>query len=179
MPGKPMSLILTFEGLDGCGKSTQCRLLHGWLKSQDVKANIFRFPGFSPIGKRLRRMASSKLPPMSPLGAALGHFSDMAEFSEFLTNSSSSSYSVYLCDRFFDSTIAYQGATSAPHKDQIIKIRDIVFSRCKPNKTFFLDAEPEILLPRLQCYPLVRASFNPFRFRPAMEPSSAVYLALK
>ena len=146
-----MSLFLTFEGLDGSGKSTQVRLLEEYLCSKGRAVRVLREPGGTPIGESIRTLL------LDPSNKDL---SDAAEL--FLFSASRSQLvegvirplleagTVVLCDRFFDSTTAYQGGGRGLSIDMIRAVNRAATGGLEPDRTFFLDVPLEVLSKRLR-----------------------------
>ncbi len=144
MPGR----FITIEGMDGVGKSSQVALLAAWLGSQGVEVVATREPGGTDLGERLRAIAlSTELSPQAELllmaAARSQHVAEVIVPALRLGR-------WVVCDRFIDSTVAYQGFGLG------LGIQDI-FSVCKiatagapePNLTLWLDADRCTILERL------------------------------
>ena len=106
----PRGFFLTFEGLDGSGKSTQLRRLHAWLQSRHEDVGATRQPGGTPLGDRIRSLLldsrRSAIDPHAELGLM---FSDRAQAVAEVIRPALDRGAIVLCDRFTDSTEAYQG----------------------------------------------------------------------
>lgn len=106
----PRGFFLTFEGLDGSGKSTQLRLLEQWLRSRHPDVVATRQPGGTPLGDRIRSLLLD-----SRRGSIAAHtelglmFSDRAQAIAQVIRPALDRGAIVLCDRFTDSTEAYQG----------------------------------------------------------------------
>ncbi len=102
--------FVTFEGLDGSGKSTQLRFLKGWLDAHGFAVTATRQPGGTPIGDRIRTLLldsrTQALSSMTELGLM---FSDRAQSIGEIIEPALQAGQVVLCDRFTDSSEAYQG----------------------------------------------------------------------
>lgn len=107
----PRGFFLTFEGLDGSGKSTQLRKLHEWLLERGEAVVPTRQPGGTPLGDRIRSLLldsrRTSLDPRAELGLM---FSDRAQAIAEVIRPALDRGAIVLCDRFTDSTEAYQGA---------------------------------------------------------------------
>src|SRR5437016_5748144 len=103
-------LFITFEGNDGSGKSTQLRLLQDRLMREGYPVTVTAEPGGTPIGIRIRRIlldsANEELRPVTEL---LLMFASRAQNVEQVIQPALASGRIVLCDRFTDSTLAYQG----------------------------------------------------------------------
>jgi dTMP kinase len=106
----PRGFFLTFEGLDGSGKSTQLRLLEGWLAERQEDMLATRQPGGTPLGDRIRSLLldsrRGSIDPHAELGLM---FSDRAQAVAQVILPALARGALVLCDRFTDSTEAYQG----------------------------------------------------------------------
>lgn len=138
-------LLVTFEGIDGCGKSTQIRLFKGYLESKGVSFEVFREPGGTGLSEQIRNL--------------LLHSSDeMDEVTELLLFSAARSQLIrekvipllnegrlVILDRFYDSTLAYQGfARRAADIDRISELNSLAAHNLTPDLTFYLKISPEI-----------------------------------
>src|ERR1700693_1189010 len=103
--------FITFEGLDGCGKSTQMEKLAGVLRAQGMSVVVTREPGGTATGEKIRRLlldtATSGLSPLAELALM---FASRAQHIKEVIQPALAGGSIVLCDRFTDSTEAYQGS---------------------------------------------------------------------
>lgn len=106
----PQGFFITFEGLDGAGKSTQMRCLEKWLRAQGQAVTVTRQPGGTRVGEAIRGLLldakTERLSPLAELGLV---FSDRAQSIAEVIRPALDRGEVVLCDRFTDSTEAYQG----------------------------------------------------------------------
>ncbi len=106
----PRGFFLTFEGLDGSGKSTQLRKLHEWLLQHGESVVAIRQPGGTPLGDRIRSLLlDSRRDSLTPLAELGLMFSDRAQAIAEIIRPALDRGAIVLCDRFTDSTEAYQG----------------------------------------------------------------------
>lgn len=141
MPGH----FITFEGGEGAGKSTLIRKLSQELLKKGYSVVTTREPGGTPVGERIRECL---LDPQfkSELGAKaelLLFLSSRAQHIDRLIKPALDQNSIVLCDRFNDSTIAYQGAGRQLGIDYVSTLCNDVCQEIQPRLTFFLDLEPE------------------------------------
>lgn len=101
--------FIAFEGLDGTGKTTQLKRLAAWLRSQGETVVETREPGGTPLGKQLRAILLNSPEPISPQAELLLYAADRAHHVESVIAPALDTGCWVLCDRFTDSTIAYQG----------------------------------------------------------------------
>lgn len=135
--------FLTFEGIEGSGKSTQIRLLARRLEAAGIAALVTREPGGTALGERLR---SALLEPgaaaPSPLVELLLYTADRAQHLAEVVEPALAAGRVVLCDRYLDATLAYQGAARGLGLDAVERLhRDPPLDR-RPLRTVLLDAEP-------------------------------------
>lgn len=143
-------MFITFEGLDFSGKSTQVRLLSERLSQENFNVLVLREPGGTEIGEKIRSMLLDK------------QSSGMTDTSELFLFSASRSQLVeevikpaleggiiVLCDRFYDSTTAYQGWGRGLSEEAIHVINRFATSGISPDVTFFLDLPLEELEKRM------------------------------
>lgn len=145
-----MSLFITFEGLDGSGKSTQVALLERNLRSQGHAVTILREPGGTPVGEKIRSIL------LDPANADLTDAAELFLFSasrsqlvETVIRPSLRSGTSVLCDRFYDSTTAYQGGGRGLDMSMIRAVNEAATGGLRPDATFFLDVPIEILANRM------------------------------
>ena len=116
-----MSYFITFEGVEGVGKSTQCAMLAQRLQNT-LKKNVVqtREPGGTELGEALREvLLSSKVPPMNEMSELLLMFAARAEHLARVIEPALASGNIVLCDRFTDASFAYQGGGRGVDPKQI------------------------------------------------------------
>jgi len=146
-----MSLFVTFEGLDASGKSTQVRLLEEYLRSAGGNVRVLREPGGTPVGESIRAML---------LDRGNTDLSDAAELFLFSASRSQLVEQVIrpllaggthvICDRFYDSTTAYQGGGRGLDRAMIAAVNTAATGGLIPDATFFLDVPVETILQRMR-----------------------------
>jgi dTMP kinase len=144
-----MSLFITFEGIEGCGKTTQARLLYEYLVKTRRSVVLTEEPGGTEIGIKLRKLLLDKdqenIHPLTEL--FLYNAGRVQHVMEKLKPLLKEGY-IVICDRFMDSTFAYQGYGRGIEIDIIKRLDEIARQGLKPDITFLLDIEPEIGLRR-------------------------------
>jgi len=139
---KKPGLFITFEGLDGCGKSTQARLLARALRQMGYAVLLTREPGGTKLGNRLRRFLLHPESKVCPEAELLLYLADRAQHVQEVIAPALAKGKVVISERFADSTIAYQGAgRGIPHK-QIRELNKFAVGEVTPNITILLDISP-------------------------------------
>lgn len=136
-------LFITFEGLDGCGKSTQLNLLAEHLKSKGLEVLITREPGSIGLGEKLREILLNYDGEVSSNCEAFLFLADRAQHIDTLVKPAIDSGKIVLCDRHTDSTIAYQGYGRGVDLAQIKMLNNIATSGLVPDLTFVFDIDVE------------------------------------
>lgn len=137
-------LFITFEGIDGCGKSTQLRLLKGYFDSKNIDYVEIREPGGTVIGEKIRGiLLDKKNDSMVPMTELMLFEAARAQIVEEIIKPSLASGKFVICDRFFDSTLAYQGYANAMGYDLVSSMNEIATGGLKPDVTFLLDIDPK------------------------------------
>jgi dTMP kinase len=131
--------FLTFEGLDGCGKSTQSRLLADALESRGMAVVRTRQPGGTAFGERLRELLlDSKTTGIDGLTELALMFADRAQSIHEVIAPALAAGSVVVCDRFTDSTEAYQGGGRELGSEPILALHEALCGGLQPDMTFLL-----------------------------------------
>jgi dTMP kinase len=144
-------LFITFEGVEGCGKSTQSRLLYRRLDKLAIPALLTHEPGGTPLGEKITRLLKSAQGiNISPLSELLLFNASRAQHLEEIIRSASKEGKVVICDRFTDSTIAYQGYGRGIDLDTVFTVNRIATQGLTPDLTILLDVPVEKGLSRKQ-----------------------------
>lgn len=144
-----MSLFITFEGTEGCGKSTQIELLANYFAEQQKFHILTREPGATSIGKQIRTiLLSRESTGIVPLTELLLYAADRAQHCEQIIRPALQSNKIVLCDRFFDSTTAYQEGGRQLSKELVSEINQLATQGLKPDLTFLLDLPVELGIQR-------------------------------
>jgi dTMP kinase len=136
-------LFITFEGSEGCGKSTQIRLLAERLRQRGLAVNLTREPGGTPVGEEIRHLLqfSSANTAMTPEAELLLFTASRAQLvREIILPALESGVSV-ISDRFMDSTTVYQGVARAIDPERVKAINEFAVGPCRPDLTFVLDLD--------------------------------------
>jgi dTMP kinase len=146
-------IFITFEGLDGSGKTTQMRRLAAWLTSSGRTVVSLRQPGSTALGDRLRAVlldsrSESALGPISPLAEMALMFADRAQAIAEIIQPALAAGSIVLCDRYTDSSEAYQGAGRQLGSARILAMHAAVCNNLQPDLTLLLLPPLEAALAR-------------------------------
>lgn len=137
-------MFITFEGIEGSGKSTQIRLLADALKMQGRDVVVTREPGGTAIGDKIRKiLLDNANKSMAPLCEALLYWAARAQHVEELIAPALRRFAVVLCDRYVDSTIAYQGYARGLDFAGLAMLRAMVMAGLGIDKTFLFDLPVE------------------------------------
>lgn len=142
--------FITFEGIDGCGKSTQLRLLASSLRMSGLEVITTREPGGTPLGKRIRTVLLDPEGEVDPLAELLLYAADRAQHVRTILRPALSSGSLVLSDRYADATAAYQGAGRDFTPETIRKVIELVTEGLKPDLTLIFDLPVAECLARTQ-----------------------------
>ena len=139
--------FVTFEGIDGAGKSTQIAFVEHWLRGRGVDVLLTREPGGTPIGETLRELILHR--PMQPRTETLLMFAARCEHVLAVIEPALAAGRWVLCDRFTDATYAYQcGGRGVPEAD-VATLEHWVHAGLQPDLTLLFDLEPAIAAERL------------------------------
>jgi dTMP kinase len=132
-------LFVAFEGVDGCGKSTQARRV-----ALERGAHFTFEPGDSPLGAELRRWLLDASAPMSPVTEALLMLADRSHHVRTVIEPTRDAGTHVVSDRFAASSLAYQGYGRGVDLAQLHAATDLAIGDCRPDVTVLLDLAPEI-----------------------------------
>ncbi len=139
-----MALFITFEGGEGSGKTVQSRILYRKLSRLAIPALLTHEPGVTPLGKKLTRVLKwAKDIGISPVAELLMFNASRAELVEEVIQPSLKSGTVVICDRYADSTIAYQSYGRELNVEMVKAVNNIATQGLKPDLTILLDVPPD------------------------------------
>lgn len=150
MPDKaPPAKFVTFEGGEGSGKSTQIKNLAEFLEDRGVPVVVTREPGGAPDAEKIRAMLVTGEPGRwSPVAELLLMNAARENHLNHLIRPALAAGQWVLCDRFSDSSRAYQGIAGGVRRELVDQIEQAVVGETRPHLTFILDLDPEIGLAR-------------------------------
>lgn len=138
----PPGTFITFEGLDGCGKSTQLEKLASALRQASYKVVTTREPGGTGIGDSIRTiLLDSRTVRLSPLAELALMFAARAQHISEIIAPAIEAGSVVLCDRFTDSSEAYQGGGRKLGSEPILTLHRVLCGGLQPDLTIWMDSE--------------------------------------
>jgi dTMP kinase len=138
-----VSLFITFEGPDGSGKTTQIRLLVGALAQRGLAVVVTREPGGTRIGDAVRSVLHDRAhTEMSPRAEALLYNAARAQLVDEVIRPALAAGQIVLCDRFADSTLAYQGFGYGRDLAPLQRMIEFATGGLKPDLTVFLNIDP-------------------------------------
>ncbi len=147
---KQKGLFITFEGIDGCGKSTQIKLTNNYLKKLGFKPEILREPGSTILSEKIRKILLNKNIKINPISELMLYVAARAELVESTIGPALDNGKIILCDRFYDSTTAYQGFGRGLDIKIINKMNDLAVGIYKPHLTFIVDIDYPTSLKRMK-----------------------------
>lgn len=135
----PQGFFITFEGLDGSGKSTQLRKLAQWLEARGEPLVVTRQPGGTRIGDRIRSLLlDSRTESVSPMAELGLMFSDRAQSIAEVIRPALDAGRIVLCDRYTDSTEAYQGGGRQLGSEIVRQMHEVMCGGLHPDLTLLL-----------------------------------------
>lgn len=140
----PRGLFITLEGLDGSGKTTQIKRLASWIQQRGHDPIITRQPGGTATGDRIRALLlDSGSTPLAPMTEMALMFADRAQAIAEVIEPALAAGRIVLCDRFTDSTEAYQGGGRQLGSETVLQLHRLICGNLQPDLTL-------LLLPSLQ-----------------------------
>jgi dTMP kinase len=140
--------FITFEGIDGSGKSTQLRMLAGALRQRSIDVITTCEPGGTPLGRRLREAFLETEETVAPIAELLLFAADRAQHVELLIKPALQEGRTVISDRYADATFAYQGAGRGFPEGTVEQVIGLATGGLKPDLTIFFDVSVEKALGR-------------------------------
>lgn len=142
-------LFITFEGADGCGKTTQLNLLKEYLINKNFDVLVTREPGAKGLGEKLRDILLNYDGEVSNRCESFLFLADRAQHIDTIVKPALSKGQIILCDRHTDSTVAYQGYGRGIDIEQINKLNHIATDGLKPDLTLVFDIDIDTSMSRV------------------------------
>lgn len=137
-------MFITFEGIDGCGKSTQIGFLAEYMRELDIEYITTREPGGSPIAEKIRELL------LDPENSGMNIYAELMLYAAAreqhindVIKPAIAAGKVVLCDRYVDSNVAYQGYGRGIGRETVLAVNKYAMAKCCPDVTFFFDFSPE------------------------------------
>jgi dTMP kinase len=140
-------MFVTFEGIDGSGKTTQAALLAEWAAGEGHEVVAVREPGGTPLGERVRELLLDG-PEMTAWAEAALFAAARAELAERVIRPALLRGAWVICDRYVDSSLAYQGGARGLGMDSVRELNAAATGGLIPDQTFVLLVDPEVALAR-------------------------------
>ncbi len=138
-PAFPGSYFLSFEGIEGAGKSTQIIRLKNHLEKKDFRVLVLREPGGTPFGEKMRQAILETKTEITPLAEAHLFASSRAQLlSEVILKELAVPNTVIICDRYIDSSVVYQGHSRGVGVAEILQLHSTFPLNLVPHLTFYL-----------------------------------------
>lgn len=138
-PAFPGSYFLSFEGIEGAGKSTQITRLKSYLESKGFRVLVLREPGGTPFGEKMRQAILETKTEITPLAEAHLFASSRAQLlSEVILKELAEPNTIIICDRYIDSSLAYQGHARGLGVAEVLNIHNVFPLNIVPHLTFYL-----------------------------------------
>jgi len=145
----PEGRFVSFEGIEGCGKTTQITLLSEYLKKHSIAHTITREPGGTAVGEGIRKiLLNSETIRLTAASELLLFYASRSQNIQEKIKPALERNEIVICDRYYHASMAYQGYGRGIPLDFIRKLTDLVCDPYRPDLTFLLDIEPEIGLAR-------------------------------
>jgi dTMP kinase len=142
-------MFITLEGIEGSGKSTQIQHVFNYLNNLGLKCIMTREPGGTRIGEKIRSiLLDPESASMDPSAELLLYTADRIQHIQEIILPAIESGCIVVCDRYFDATLAYQGAARGLDMTLILNLHQLICRNLKPDLTFLLDLSPDTGLRR-------------------------------
>jgi dTMP kinase len=143
-------LFVTFEGIEGCGKTTQAELLRLSLEKEGRHVVFTREPGGTEVGERIREvLLDNRIRRMEPLTELFLYLASRAQHVQELIRPALKEGAIVICDRFADASLAYQGAGRGIGTSRVLALNETATYGLVPDYTVLLDLPVELGLKRM------------------------------
>lgn len=153
-------MFLTLDGIDGCGKTTQCRALVNWLQGQGRAASLCVDPGGTPLGGQLREILLHSIGDLALPAEALLFMASRAQLVHEVIRPALVQGQIVVCDRFTLANVVYQGHAGGLDVDQLWQVGHLATGGLVPDRTFVLDL-PVVLAAKRRNRPSDRVESRP------------------
>ena len=144
-------LFISFEGIDGCGKSTQADLLRSYLESKGEQVELLREPGGTALSEQIREiLLNPNNDKMDPSTESILLSASRAQLTREIIIPALERGNVVICDRYADSTLAYQGYGRGINLEWLEKLNEFATAGLKPDITLLVDLPVDEALNRMQ-----------------------------
>jgi dTMP kinase len=141
-------MFITFEGLDGSGKTTQVHMLAARLEAEGAEVVITREPGGTPLGEEIRNLVLHG-GAMTPWAEAALYAASRAQHVEELIRPALARGATVLCDRYVDSSVAYQGIARGLGLERVLDLNLAAVEGLMPDRTILIDVESSHAVARM------------------------------
>lgn len=141
--------FITFEGADGCGKTTQSKLVQKYLEDRGYNTVWTREPGSIGLGQKIRELLLHYDGDVAPRCEAFLFLADRSQNIENLVKPAIQQGKIVICDRHTDSTIAYQGYGRGENIEQLEYLNNLATGGMKPDLTFVFDVSTDVAMTRV------------------------------
>lgn len=136
-------MFISFEGVDGSGKSTQIKMFAEYLAEKGIEYTLLREPGSTKIGEKIREiLLDRENAEMDALTEAVLYAAARVQLVKEVIEPALAEGRTIICDRYLDSSLAYQAFGRGLGIEEVLKINDYAYRNCMPDITFFLDVPP-------------------------------------
>ncbi len=142
-------LFITFEGADGCGKTTQLKLIARYLEENGYEVVLTREPGAKGLGEKVREILLNYDGEVSDRCESFLFLADRAQHIDMIVNPAVNSGKIVLCDRHTDSSVAYQGYGRGLDVQRIKMLNELAVNGRKPDLTLVFDIDVETSMQRV------------------------------
>ena len=144
-----MGYFITFEGVEGCGKTTQIKLLSELMSTRGIRTILTREPGGCPIADKIRAiLLDAENSALAPLAELMLYAAARAQHVTEVIKPALSDDKIVLCDRFCDATVAYQSFGRGIDLDVINTLNQYACQGASPDLTILFDCDPAVGLER-------------------------------
>jgi dTMP kinase len=134
--------FITFEGLDGCGKSTQFEKLAAVLSAESLPVTVTREPGGTPTGDKIRQLLlDTNTAALAPFAELALMFASRAQHIKEVIQPALAQGRIVLCDRFTDSSEAYQGGGRKLGSEPVLQLHRVLCADLQPDLTILMDSD--------------------------------------